>query len=110
MSDIPIFNIPPSDLRGVEPAGQKPGTAKNQPSPDQASFKNTLRQALGQISQQAEQMSKGSATSIEDVQKVMDAATNAYQDSMQAHLLMRDLIQGIQPQPPTPGKTIQENE
>lgn len=98
MSDFQFIPIPPRDLPRIEPAGQPVGTPiQPDKAPQGPDFKDSLRQALGNMTQQAEEVSQAPAPSYEEMQKAMDAATHAFQDTMQAHFLMQKLIQDIQP-------------
>ncbi|MGI6457149.1 MAG: hypothetical protein ACOX5R_16240 [bacterium] len=98
MNDFSSFHIPPRDISSLE--STQPSSASKKPAQQIESnpFKDTLRQALGDMSQQAETISNAAAPRFEEMQIAMDSAKNAFQQTMQAHQLMQTLIQDIEPE------------
>lgn len=91
MSDMSSFPIPPRDVSSID--GAKPAAGpKPQNQADLGQFKDELIQALGQIGQDADQVSQSSPSKVEDVESAMDQAKSAFDDTMQAHQLMQKLI------------------
>jgi hypothetical protein len=87
MVDINFINFPKA-IGPVESG--KPDAARVQPTGAQGvDFENHLMQALGQISQEADQVAEASSSSYENVQDAMDQAKNAFSDTMQTHQMMQ---------------------
>ncbi|MEW6237683.1 MAG: hypothetical protein AB1656_20045 [Candidatus Omnitrophota bacterium] len=93
MSDLSSFSIPPRDVSALE--GTKPGAAasKAKPMPEGVSFQDELIQAAKRIGENAEKGTQTSPSNVKDVDQAMNWAKNAFDDTMQAHQLMQNLIQ-----------------
>ena len=63
-------------------------------------FQQKLVKALGQISEETDQVDKLSAPAFKDVHKAMDQAKSAFTDTMQTHQLMLNLMKDVHPAMP----------
>ncbi len=108
MEDFSSFRIPPRDVNQVDQVqpGSSPKTQKPQEGGEK--FKDQLLQALGQIGEDAEQMSKTPPTNVNEVDQAMDKAKDAFQDTMQAHQLMQNLMQNLDPNSSTEEESNKE--
>lgn len=97
MVDINLINFPKT-VGSIESG--KTDSTRIQTTGDQGvDFENHLMQALGQISQEADQVAEASSSSYENVQDAMNQAKNAFSDTMQAHQMMQYfLMNSIQKQ------------
>ncbi len=108
MSDFSSFPIPPKNIGGIEKAPEKrepKGPAV--PQAGQPTFEQNLKEALGQVSEQAKQVSN-TTPNFEDVGSAMEAAKNAFEDTMHAHQMMQNLMSEIET-PNTPADEKQED-
>lgn len=93
MPDLFSIPIPPQNSGAIETVKRSPETSPSVlPHAGEPSFKETLMKTLGNLQQEAEQVSKAAPPSYEEMDKVMKAAQNAYTDTMQAHQLMQQLL------------------
>lgn len=97
MNDFTPLNIPPREIGKAEPG--KPDSTPSGPKPDAAEFQNQLKQALGGMIEDVSHVQNASPQTMEDIQKAMDAAKNAFSNSMQAHELMQSLLGDVAPKP-----------
>jgi len=96
MSDFSSIPIPPRNIGGIDPAQKKQDSTQKAPGTDAPSFQDSLKQALGNMSEQAKEVSN-TQPSYEDANKAMEAAKNAYNDSLHAQQLMQSLMNKIDP-------------
>lgn len=94
MNDFNQFFLPPKGVENLDPAQPRPNQAPKQE--DAGVFQEQLRKALGSIQQDVNQVANSAPANLEDMQKAMEAAQNAYSGTMHAHDLMQSLLSGIQ--------------
>jgi hypothetical protein len=92
MPDFSSVPIPPQNIGGIEPSKNKPDSAQKPAQPGQDSFKETLMKQLDQIKADTDQMANATPPSYEEMDQAMNAAKNAFSDTMQAHNLMQQLF------------------
>ncbi len=92
--DLSPLHIPPRAPESVDTA--KPAASPHPKTEvDQPTFQETLKQTLGSLSREADQIANGPTPSFEDVPQAMEAAKNAFQDTMQAHQMMQQLVSNM---------------
>lgn len=93
MADFSSVPIPPRNIGAIEPAKPKPDSVQKQDESSAGpSFKEVLSERLDRIQADTDQVAKAAPTSYENVDEVMDAAKNAYSETMQAQHLMQKLF------------------
>ncbi len=93
MADFNPIHIPPQGVGPVDPASGK--GAKPKPAEGSSGFQDILKEQLGEISRETEKVSNAPSPTFEDLGKAMDAAKNAFNDTMQAHSLMQQMINNL---------------
>lgn len=93
MSDLNPLNIPPQNIGPVDPA-TGPG-AKPKPAEASPGFQDILKEQLGEISRETDQVANESNATFEDMAKVMSAAKNVFNDTLNAHQLMQQMIDNL---------------
>ncbi|MDX9753123.1 MAG: hypothetical protein RBU29_04130 [bacterium] len=98
MTDF-FIPIPPPNIGAIEPS-KKPDSAPPAQAEGSVSFQETLKKTLGQIKQEADQVAEAAPPSYEEMDQVMNAAKNAFADTMQAHQMMQMIFQQNRTEPP----------
>ena len=94
MTDITPLNLPPRDLGPIE--GLKPvASPAAQPTEKALDFQEILLKTLGNVSRDTDRLEKASTPSYEEMPRAMEDAKNAFAETMQAHQLMQNLLQGF---------------
>jgi hypothetical protein len=106
MADFNPIQIPPHSIGPVDPTsgqGAKPKQAEGSPG-----FQDILKEQLGEISRETDQVANVSNPTFEDMAKVMSAAKSVFDDTMNAHQLMQQMINHL-PEDSAPTENPQEN-
>lgn len=93
MADFNTFHIPASSIGPVDPVSGH--GAKGKPAEAAPGFQDILKEQLSGISREADKVANAANPSIEDVNSVMNAAKNVFDDTMQAHRLMQQMINNL---------------
>lgn len=93
MADLNPLHIPPHNIGPVDPA-TGPG-AKPKPAEASPGFQDILKEQLGEISRETDQVANESNATFEDMAKVMSAAKNVFNDTLNAHQLMQQMIDNL---------------
>lgn len=100
MNDSPL-RIPPQ-ITGI---GATPAPKPAAPKPQEGAFEGKLIEAMGKVSQDVEKIESSPPASIDDVQSAMDAAKDAFSETMHMHQMMQSLLQDDSAKPDSEGKS-----
>lgn len=90
MADFNPINIPPQGIGPVDPSsGQKPSPKQAEGTPG---FQDILKQQLGELSRETDEVASASNPTFEDMAEVMNNAKNVFEDTMQTHQLLQQMI------------------
>ncbi len=87
MNDSPI-RIPPQ-VTGIDPA---PAAKPSAPKPTDGAFEGKLMEAMGKVSQDVDKIASSTPANVDDIQSAMNAAKDAFSDTMNMHQMMQSLI------------------
>lgn len=108
MADLNPLNIPPQNIGPVDPASG-PG-AKPKPAEASPGFQDILKEQLGEISRETDQVANESNATFEDMAKVMSAAKNVFNDTLNAQQLMQQMIDNLPEDSASQDNSSEENQ